>query len=76
MVVVVGLEMQTGDNGSRSLGGTKLCCIRPFGIACRNSVDGVESGEKRRSQDLDCHLSFPWFRLSRWCGLAQVLIVL
>ena len=48
VVVVVGLEVQTGDNGWRSLGGAKLCCIRPFGIACRNSVDGVESGEERR----------------------------
>jgi hypothetical protein len=42
----VGVEVQTGETGSRSLGGAGLCCWCRFGIACRNGVDGEESGER------------------------------
>ena len=45
VVVRVGVEVQTGETGSRSLGGAGLCCCRRFGIACRN---GVEREERER----------------------------
>jgi hypothetical protein len=44
VVVRVGVEVQTGDIGSRSLGGAGLCCWCRFGIACRNGVDGRSPG--------------------------------
>ena len=45
VVVRVGVEVQTGETGSRSLGGAGLCCWCRFGIACRN---GVEREERER----------------------------
>jgi len=45
VVVRVGVEVQTGETGSKSLGGAGLCCWCRFGIACRN---GVEREERER----------------------------
>ena len=45
VVVRVGVEVQTGETGSRSLGGAGLCCWCRFEIACRN---GVEREERER----------------------------
>jgi hypothetical protein len=42
VVVRVGVEVQTGETGSRSLGGAGLCCWCRFGIACRNGVEREE----------------------------------